>query len=75
MTSDLVINISRLSLHCYVSSGRYASRVYVGQEDFYDLRVRGEVHLARSVLENRDVYFTQGLRIYVVDEKNHLHVC
>lgn len=70
-----VQHIDLLAHNFYKDTRTHASRVYVGQEDFANLRLKGAATLSYSRLENRDVYFARGLRIYVVHELRHLHVC
>lgn len=69
-------DINRMYQQYFSTTGKEPSRIYLGREEYRDMRILGEIYIHGSVLN--DGRFTQkimGMLVFEVDEERHLFVC
>lgn len=69
-------DINRMYHDYFRTTGREPTRVYLGHEDYREIRQSGEVYIYGSFLEDRSYTAKiMGMLVFEVDEPRHLFVC
>lgn len=69
-------DINRMYREYFKATGREPSRIYLGHEDYREMRRIGEVYIYGSICEERGYTAKiMGMLVFEVDEERRLFVC